>query len=257
MGGQHPRVHHHLEPPLGPAEDVDLGHARHAGEALAHHVAREVAVFVDRPVVAGRPGEDEPGDGVVLVAGGGQPRLVGLVGKVRDGREPVGDQHQRPVDVGVDGELEGELGAAVLRHAEHLLEALEPLQCVLLADQDLPLHLLRRSAGPVGGHRDHRAAHLGRELHGDAEQRHHPEQQHQRRDRESGNGPLHREADRLHPCPPPPATTTGWPGRSRSLPRTTTGVPGSSPSTATRSPTAGPGTTSRGTALPSWTTYTR
>ena len=69
-----------LGPELAPAAAVDVhpAHPGHALEALAHHVLRELAERVDRPLVARLRPEDHPGDRVVLAAGGPELGLAGF-----------------------------------------------------------------------------------------------------------------------------------------------------------------------------------
>ena len=116
---------------------------------------------MNEPVVAGFTQQHDPGDRVVLGAGGADGRLVGLVGVAVDPVEPVGNQQQGLGHVGADGEFQGDPGTTVLGIADDLLQPPETLHHFFLAVGDFALDLGRGGARPDGSQADDRFADVG------------------------------------------------------------------------------------------------
>ena len=192
-----------LDPELAPAGAVDVHPAdpRHAFEPLLDHVLDELPEGVDRPLVSGLGANDHPGDRVVLAARGPKLGLARFRGIPRYPVEAVRDEQQRLVHVHVDVELETEPGAAVLRRAVQRGEALETLERLLLAVDDLALDLGRRAASPVGGHGDDRPCHVRGELDGNGAKREGPEHRDHEDRGDDRPGAGDRVADEVHARP--------------------------------------------------------
>ena len=164
--------------PRGAAEHVHASHARHPLQAFLNHVLDEVAVGVDGAVVAGLAREDEPGDGLVLGAGGADDGLSGVARLVGHAVKAIGHEHERAIHVGADGELQLDFANAVVRRADHAVQPLEALEHLLLLRDDLALDLGGRGARPVGLDGEQRLADVGRELDRDRLQRDETEHDH-------------------------------------------------------------------------------
>ncbi len=242
-----------LDLALAAAIDVHLADPGHALQPVLDHVLDEVAELVDRALVALGPGDDEPGDGVVLAAGGLERGLVGLVGIAGHPVQPVGDQQQGAAHIGADIEFERHPTASLLGLAGDVGEAGNAGQDLFLLVGDFPLHLCRGGAGPVRGHADDRPVDVGRELDRDGVEGDQAEHHHHQDRGDHGDGPLDRGPDRVHH--EAPSICTWAPGVRRSLPRVTTISPSSRPlRTSSRSPRPSPISMVRGSALSSLTT---
>ena len=101
------RLDDHLDLPLAATEDIHACDAWNAFQAVDDNIVDEVAVGVDRPVVAVQPDDVEPGNRIIVAARGIEGRFVNLVRIVGDAVEPVSDQQQSPIHVGGDRELQG------------------------------------------------------------------------------------------------------------------------------------------------------
>ena len=162
----------------GAAEHIHPRHARHPLEALLDHVLHKIAVGVDRALVAGFAGEDEPGDRLVLRPGRADDRLGGVVRLVGHPIQSVGHQHERLVHIGPDGELQLDLANAIVGRSDHAAQPLEAFEHLLLLRDDLALDLGWRRAGPEGLDGEDRLADIGRELNRDRLQRDEAEHDH-------------------------------------------------------------------------------
>ncbi len=128
---------------LGLAEDVDAGNARDALDPFLDDIFEEVAIGDEIPVVSLLASQYEPGDRVVVGARGAQRRLVGFLRVSRHPVEPVRNQQQRAVHVLAWREFERDIGAPGARAALDGAHALDPLEDLLLAIDDLALDLQR------------------------------------------------------------------------------------------------------------------
>ena len=136
--------------PLTAAVDIGVGDAGHPFEPVLDDVLDKIAVAVD---VAGIPRlafENDPGDGGIIVAGGIQSRLVGLVGVCLHLVEAVAHQKQRPVHVLAHVEFKSNLAAAVFRPARHFHQAFQALELFFLAVDDFPLYFRWGCSAPEG-----------------------------------------------------------------------------------------------------------
>ena len=183
---------------LGATVDVDPGDARHALETVLQDVGREVAEGVHLARVAIEPGQHEPGDRLVLGAGGAERRLIHLVGVAGHPVEPVGHQQQGAVHVLADLELEGQARPSVLGTALDLGHALETLEHLFLAVDDLAFDFGRRPAQPVGGDGNDRPADIGRELNRDGLERQQAEHHRHQHRRDHGDRTLDGCLDQVH-----------------------------------------------------------
>jgi hypothetical protein len=93
---------------LGTAVDIDPGDAGNPLDAVLNNVGGEVAIAVHGAVVAVEAAQHEPGDGLVLGAGGPQGRLIDLGRIAGYPVKAVGHQQQCPVHILADLEFEGQ-----------------------------------------------------------------------------------------------------------------------------------------------------
>ena len=144
-------IDENLELALAATEDVAPGDPWHAFDGGLHLLDAEVVEGADVELGATTLCvlEDHPSHGVVLAAGG-DDRLVGVVRVAGDLRERVLDLDQRLVHVHADAELEDDRRRAVLGLARQLAKALDVLEEPLLFVGDLTLDLDRTPTGPTG-----------------------------------------------------------------------------------------------------------
>jgi hypothetical protein len=225
--GEQLRLHRDVDFLFAAAVDGHPADARYPLDAVLDDILDEVAEFVHRPLVALGPADDEPGDRAVLAAGGVEGRLVGLLGIAGHPVETVGHQQQGPVHVGADGKLQGDAAAPLFGAPGDLAQALQAGHLLFLPVGDLALDFGRRRAGPIGPHRNDRTVDVRGQLDRDVLERHQAEHHHHEHGRDHRDRPVYGSADEVHQEAPSMRTLS--PGRRRSLPRTTTMSPSSSP----------------------------
>ena len=187
----------HLQ--IGAAEHDTAAHARDPAKPFDNHVLGKLTIRIDRPIIAGGPCQDEPGNRVPVRVGSRQDRLVGFVGVAGHPVEPIGRQQQGPIHVRGDREFQRDLAFAVARTAGHLLQPFEAAERFFLTVDDLAFHLCRGGTRPVGGDLDDRPVDVGAELDRDRLQRdkaEHDDHQHRCDDRD---GAFDGDPDQVHP----------------------------------------------------------
>ena len=158
------RLYDDAQLPCAAAVEIGAGDAFEPLHPFDDEILDEIAIGVDRAVVAIEPGNDEPGDGIVFGALGLDLRALHFVRITDHPVEPVGDQQDGPVHVLADLELQSDPRTAGPGAGHDPLDPFDAFQDIFLAVEDLALDLGRRGAGPSRGDGEVRLADIGREL---------------------------------------------------------------------------------------------
>ena len=196
--GKSLRVNNNLDLSFGTTIIIDLANTRNSFQALFDNIVNKVTVLMYRAWIVRYPLNREPSNGVVISARCFEGGLLSFVGVAVNSVEPIGNEEQGSIHVGVNGELECQSAPPKLCATGDTDEPLKAGKYGFLSVQDFTLDLGRCCGRPLSGDRNHRPLDIWCELNWNSLQRHYTEQDNHQHTRYYCNGSLNRVLNQCH-----------------------------------------------------------